>query len=656
MFRRLRIFPLLLLLVAVAAATTGPADRTPTDPKAITAPNNPNARPIPIDDLLYTRTVWSPAWSPDGSEIVFSTNITGRPNIWKVNANGGWPIQLAQSDERQLNAIWSPDGKWIVFESDFGGNEKWDIFRVPSSGGEITNLTNTPDIAETGVLFSPDGSMLAFSYKPKTSSVYDLAVMDLSTKKVRKLTEEKSPNHLWQFQVWSPDGKYVYADRGNIGFTDSSVYRVEVATGKAEELTPHNGEVLYSVSSVSPDGRTLLITSNEKGGYQNVALLDVASRKLTPVTDTQWEAISADFSPDGRRITYMINADGRTSVFVQPVGGKPTRLNLPEGLSSTAGRPNAFAPKGDRLLISHQSSQRPADLWVYDFKTNSARQLTRSAIASLNPSMLPPSQIVHYKSFDGQVISAFLWMPFNIKRDGTNPAIVIPHGGPTGQTVDTLNRTVAALASRGYICIAPNPRGSTGYGMQFQKANYQDLGGGDLQDYVFARKFLIDTGYVDANKVGITGGSYGGFMTLMAIGKTPELWKAAVNIFGVLNWNTMLKNADPLLQQYVKALLGDPEQHKQIYEDTSPLKYIRNATAPLLVLQGDNDIRVPKSETEEVVRVLKEQGKTVDVKYYAHEGHGFAKRENQIDSIRRTVDWFDKYLKASPVQASAAGK
>jgi len=272
-------------------------------------------------------------------------------------------------------------------------------------------------------------------------------------------------------------------------------------------------------------------------------------------------------------------------------------------------------------------------------------QLTFSAIASLKSSNIPASHLVHYKSFDGKIISAFMWVPFNLKRDGSTPGIVLPHGGPTGQTVDSFNRSAAALASRGYICIAPNPRGSTGYGLEFQKANTKDLGGGDLQDEVYAAKFLTATGYVDDKKIGITGGSYGGYMTLMAIGKTPDVWAAGVEEYGIINWLTMLEHEDPFLQQYEKSLMGDPVADRKIYDDASPIQYIRNTKAPLLVLQGDNDIRVPKEEAEQVVSILKEAGKTVDAHYYPNEGHGFAKRENQVDAIRRTIAWFDRYLK-----------
>src|ERR1017187_7101268 len=215
---------------------------------------------------------------------------------------------------------------------------------------------------------------------------------------------------------------------------------------------------------------------------------------------------------------------------------------------------------------------------------------TFSTLAGLHSENLPASRLVHYRSFDGRIISAFLWVPFNLQRDGASPGIVLPHGGPTGQTLDSFSRTAEALASRGYVSIAPNVRGSTGYGMAFQKANYKDLGGGDLQDEVYAAKFLVATGYVNEKKIGIIGGSYGGYMAMMAIGKTPDVWAAAVELFGITDWLTEQAHESPELQQYDQSILGDPVKDRKVYEDASPIKYFQNAKAPLLVLQGENDI------------------------------------------------------------------
>ena len=641
-------------LVALAVSlgslsATTPNTRAITDPKSISSTEMPGAGAVPVADLFYTRATAGGAWSPDGKEIVFSSNFTGRINLWKVNSSGGWPIQLAQSDDRQSNALWSPDGKLILYQSDRGGAELYDIYAIPAVGGSAKNLTHTDDVSETDPQFSPDGKSLALEYKLKTSPVTDIAILDWAAGAVRNLTCEPSKDHVWRGYRWSPDGKYLYANRVNARFTDASVFRIEVATGKHEELTPHKGDLRFVAASASPDGKWILMTADRPGGYPNIALFDLSARKLNWVTDTQWQAEAASFSPDGKRFTYMINEDGRIDAYLGDTAtGRGKKLSFAPGLNAFAGNPSPFSPDGKSLLLRHQSATEVTELWVYDIATQRARQLSYSAVGSLLAAKIPPSQLVHYKSSGGMVISAFLWVPYNLKRNGSNPAIVLPHGGPTGQTLDSFNRTVIALVSRGYVVIAPNVRGSTGYGIEFQNANVKDLGGGDLEDEVAGANFLVATGYVDAKKIGITGGSYGGFMTLMAIGKTPDVWAAAVEQYGIINWLTMLEHEDPFLQEYEKSLLGDPEKDRAIYENASPIKFIRNAKAPLLVLQGENDIRVPKEEAEQVVAIYKEIGRPVDAHIYPQEGHGFAKRENQIDAITRTVAWFDRYLKGQP--------
>jgi len=642
-------------LCVTLADSNGPDDRSITDPKSVVSEANSAARPAPVDDLYYTRSVFGAAWSPDGQQILFTSDIAGRFNLWKVRASGGWPVQMTQSDDVQSGAIWSPDGKWIVYQQDQAGNEMYDLYAIPSDGGEPINLTKTPDIREQDPHWSPDGTTIAFAYKPKEGTSYDIALMDWATRKVHKLTNEKQPGYFWSVVAWSKDSKTIYASRVNPPFTDADVYHINVASGAAENLTAHQGTVRYLASSLSPDGSALLMSCDAKGGYMNVALLDTTTKKVTWVTETKWEAYSGNFSPDGKSFTYVLNEDGLSDAYlVERSTNKAEKLNLAHGLNGYSGNPTEFSPQGDRLIVSHEASNQPGDFWIYDIANRRAEQLTFSTIASLRATPLPPSQLVHYKSFDGKIITALLWMPFNLKRDGSNPALVIPHGGPTGQRVDYFSPEVQALTSRGYICIAPNPRGSTGYGLEFQKANFQDLGGGDLKDEIAGVEFLKATGYVDPKKIGITGGSYGGFMTLMAIGKTPDVWAAAVELYGIINWSTMLKSSDPSLNEYLKGLLGDPEQNRKIYEADSPITYIRNEKVPLLVLQGDNDPRVPKEEAQQVVDILKKEGRVVDVHYYPNEGHGFAKRENQIDSIRRTINWFDRYLMGK--SAAASGK
>jgi len=643
-----------LMLAGTTFAVSGPNDRQVTDPKSVTSQQNANAKPVPVEDLFFTRLISDAAWSPDGKEIELSTTLTGRANLWKVAANGSWPVQIVQSDERQHEGQWSPDSKWIAFSQDKGGNELWDIYLVSSDGSQLSNLTNTPDIREQSPRWSKDGKWLACIVKPKEAPSYNVAVLEVGTRQLRQLTHESDPQYTWSVVDWSRDGKTIYANRGDLVDANTDIYAIDAVSGAATNLTPHTGKSSHKGSSVSRDGRQILLASNEKGGFENIALLDVASKKMSWVTDTQWEAAPGEFSPDGVHFSYELNQDGRSDVYLGDRNGQSRKLRMPEGLTGFVG-PQHFSPDGKSLMMAHAGSNTPNDLWIYDISTNQARQLTHSALASLSPQNFPQSQIVHYKSFDGKIISAFLYMPFNLKRDGSNPLILYPHGGPTGQSEDAFNRTINALVSRGYIVIAPNPRGSSGYGIDFQNANYQDLGNGDLKDDMAAVQFVLDTGYADPKKVGVTGGSYGGYTTLMAVGKYPQTFAVAVDLFGPLDWFSMMKNSDALLQQYIVSLLGDPEKNRAVYENTSPSKYVANIKAPLLVLQGENDPRVPKEETDQVVDLLKKRGNVVDVHYYPAEGHGFAKRENQIDAIKRTLDWFEKYLPTGNARQAALG-
>jgi dipeptidyl aminopeptidase/acylaminoacyl peptidase len=635
-----------LMCVSVAGYCDGPASRVATDPHAVTSTAGPAEAPLPVEALLTSTRIYGVTHSNDGRMLAFISSASGRPNLWVMNVDGTGARQLIKSEDRQSVARFTHDDSTLVYSQDKGGNEYSDIYAVAVSGGEPRNLTHTDDVSETVAEVSPDGTMLAIELKQKSQSATDLAVMSWPGGAVKQLTHEADPKASWSEVAWSPDGKFLYANRA-VGIDYSDIYRVEVATGKAEKLLEHPARQRVEIADVSPDGRTLLITSDAKGGYENVAVLKVGTKELHWLTDTQWSADAVAFTPDGGSAVYLLNADGRVSMrFVNLKTMAESERGVPAGMTRPAAEPKPFLPDGSIVLL-HEDSSHPPELYRLA-KDNALTQITHNANETLQHAVLPKSQLVTYKSFDGRMISAFVWVPFNLKRDGTAAAVVMPHGGPTGQTTDAFNGRAELLASRGFVAIAPNVRGSTGYGMEFQNANIKDLGGADLKDEIAGVEFLKATGFIDAKKVGIWGGSYGGYMTLMAIGKTPAVWSAAVDEYGILNWLSMLEHEDPRLQEYEKSLLGDPVKDKAVYEASSPLKYIRNETAPLLVLQGDNDIRVPKEEAQQVVSILKAEGRTVDAVYYPDEGHGFVKREHQQDELSRSVAWLQKYLQGTP--------
>jgi len=641
---------LIFILTAFPFAHAQTSPQAITDPRQITSRVlKREVRPLSIEKLYMTRVVGGTSWSPDGKQIAFITNISGRNNIWLVSSDAGWPAQLTISDQRQADPAWSPDGRWIAFDSDHDGDEQWDLFLVSPQNGEVVNLTNTPDVAEEAAAWSPDSRYIAYTTKPRNSSTFEINIMDVLTKRYRALTKDTA-KELGNFApIWSQDGKWIAFTQVHAGGKNSNIFLAEAGTGKAILLTPHSDEHIYQATAFSPDGKNLLVTSNAKG-YDNAALIEIATKKLDWLTEGKWEVSSGSFSPDKQRLSWTANVDGNTDVFVDDAGTKQvTRLPLPSGVNELAGSVTSFSSDGQRLLYYHNAPTSPSDLWVYDFQSRQSKQLTHSLLAGLNPDDMVEPFLVHYPSRDGKwQISAFVYVPHNAPRDQTHPAIVLVHGGPTSQAVNNFNRLVQYLVNQGYLVIAPNYRGSTGYGKEFMDANRFDMGGGDLQDVFAAADWIQKTGYVDPKKLVVLGGSYGGYMSMMALTKAPQTWAAGVPIVPFVNWFTEIENEDPLLQEYDLATMGDPVKNKALWEDRSPINFVDHIKAPVLLLAGGNDPRCPKSEAQQVADAIKKRGGTVELKIYDNEGHGFARVENQIDAYTRVAEFLKKYVPAPP--------
>ncbi|MCL6730260.1 S9 family peptidase [Sphingomonas hankyongi] len=642
---------LLLTTSAVEAQIVTP-NRPVTDPRSLISPINPNARPVPLDDLAVSRGIRDAVFSADGRRIFISTNLTGRFNIWRIDASGSWPVQLTQSDDVQEGLAVSPDGATLYFMQDKGGDEIHDLLAVPTSGGEPRNLTKTDNIDEQSPVVSPNGRSIAFVSKREEDPYSDIALLDVASGAVRQLTHESEEGVRWGVVAWNEAGRSLIAIRESAKTMDSSVWKIDVASGRAVAVAQKQG-VQFSAAGASADGRIVAASTNEGSGQTRAALLDATTGKWRWLKRTPWEQTATDVTPDGTTMIVRTNEDGRSSLSaVDMASGAERPLPLPPGRNGTIGA-KAFSPDSRHMLATHAGADTPTELYVVDLQTDAEpRKITHLAMASVDATSLPKSEVVTFRSFDGTLVSAIVTMPANLKRDGNNPAVVLPHGGPTGQAQDGFNRNAAALASRGYVTIAPNFRGSTGYGSAFQNANRMDLGGGDLKDVVAAKRFLVDSGYVDPNRVGITGESYGGFMALMAIGRTPEEFAAAVQSYGINDWFALWKGSEPFLQQYQKGLLGDPVNNADVYKASSPLTYLNRAKAPLLSLQGANDPRVPRNQAEIVASRLQSQGNVVETIFYPDEGHGFTKREHQTDALKRTIEWFDRYLK--PIKNSAS--
>ena len=642
------IIPAILLAMTITALAQQPlaVPQALTDPTKLESKTVADMQTFSIEKLYMTRQMGASTWSPDGKQVAFISNISGRNNLWVVPAAGGWPTQLTISDQRQTQPVWSPDGTWIAYTSDHDGDEQWDIFLVSPKTGDVVNLTISPESAEVDPAWSPDSSKLAYTTKPKTGSSYEIDLMDVTTRHIRHLTRTTPKELSNHHPIFSRDGKFIVYTQSHATGKDANVFVLDLASGQSTNLTPHEGQHNYFAADVSPDGRTVLITSDAQNGYENVGLVDMATKKIDWLTEEKWELDAGGFSPDGKSLTWTANVDGTTNIYSYDIASKRAgALPIQPGVNSLGGDPTAYTHEGSRLLYYHNGASAPSDLWVYDVASKQSQQITHSLVGGLRSADMVQPYLVHYPSRDGKwTLSAFAYVPNNIQRNGKFPAIVYVHGGPAVQSVDSFNRFIQYIVNQGYLVIAPNYRGSTGYGKQFVDANMGDAGGQELNDVLDAGEWIKKSGFVDPKKLIVMGGSYGGYLSMMAVTKAPDMWAAAVPIVPFVNWFTEIANEDPSLREYDLATMGDPVKNKALYEDRSPINFVDQIKAPLLLLAGANDPRCPASEAQQVADAVKKRGGVAQLKIYTDEGHGFARVENQIDAYQRVSDFLKVHV------------
>ncbi|HZI56297.1 MAG TPA: S9 family peptidase [Verrucomicrobiae bacterium] len=639
------LFAVIALSASASAFAQTAAPQFITDPTQLTSKDKFDVQPFTVEKLYMTRAIAYSSWSPDDKQIAFVTTISGRYNIWLVSAQSGWPTQLTVSNQRQVNIAWSPKGRWIAYNSDYDGNEQWDLFLVSTTNGQVVNLTNTSEVSEEGAAWSPDGEKLAYSVKPKQSPNYELDTMEILTKKVTHITSNTPAQFSNLNPIWSKDGRWIVFTQETPTGKDANVMIASSAGGKAKNLTPHQGQQKFLATDISPDGKTILVISGAANGYQNAGLLDVATQKITWLTSDKWEVNTARFSQDGKRVAWTVDVDGNRDIYIYDIATRSTRpLPITKGMNWFDVQESPFSHDSSHLLYIHEGANAPNDLWTYDLGTQKSLQVTNSLVGGLRSADMVEPYLVHYPSKDGKwQISALVYVPYNAEKNDKNAAIVMIHGGPDSQSRNSFSPSIQYLVNQGFFVIAPNYRGSTGYGKEFEDANLHDMGGGDLQDVISAAEWIKQSGFIDPKKVAVMGGSYGGYLTMMAVTKAPDLWAAGVPIVPFVNWFTEIENEDPLLREYDMQTMGDPMKDKERLKDRSPINFVDQVKAPLLLLAGGNDPRCPKTEAEQVANAIKKRNGVAELKVYENEGHGFAKIENQIDAWTRVADFLKKY-------------
>jgi dipeptidyl aminopeptidase/acylaminoacyl peptidase len=521
-----------------------------------------------------------------------------------------------------------------------GGGEKDNIFRIPAGGGPALNLTGTQGVGNWNAQWRGDAKEVAYCSERDQAGLYQVYAVPAEGGASRLLVPAAGGGSIITAR-WSPDNSKLALLRTH-DYLHTGVSVWDVAAGAERVLVPIDEDTHTAFAAWSPDGTRLLVTSNRGNGYDNVAVLDVQTGASDWITQGVWEAEAHDWSREGRHVLYTRNIEGDCEALLYDTETRrERRLPLPPGVFSKL----RFSPDGKRVALLFASADRPADIWVYDIAAGTMTQVTYSLVGGIMPERMTPPVRVRYPSFDGTPISSFLYVPPGLAKDGTHPAVVYVHGGPTAQHTNGFRRDIQYLVDRGYLVLAPNYRGSTGFGRAFEEANRLDLGGGDFRDCCAAHDFLRTVGYVDPARIAILGGSYGGYMTLMGLTKAPDRWAAGVAIVPFANWFTEYENEDEVLQAFDRVFMGDPVEHADRWRDRSPFFFVGNIKAPLLLLAGENDIRCPAEETQQMIDAIQENGGVVEAKVYAGEGHGFVKRENSIDAFRRTADFLDRYVK-----------
>lgn len=600
----------------------------------------------------YVDVYWgAPDVSRDGAEVAFSWNRTGAFEVYTAPLVGDRIIQLTSAGMRSVIPRWSPDGSTVAFLRDKDGNEQMQIVLVDRDGTHEQALTDDAGVMHREHAWSPDGTRIAYTANAG-GGPFAVHVVDAATGERRRLTDGREDDATPE---WSPDGKWIlFWSRRDTVRTNADLFLVPADGGEARKLETRGGLEGESIDGTwSPDGSTIAFTTNVRGRYE-IAFARIRDGRVTGIERlgaTPFDDTQPGWRPDGRGVIYRRSADATVSVR-----RAFTVSHADDAVMDVPGVHHfpRVAADSETVVAVLSEARRPADIVVRHRGAVETVRITRSLPGTVDPATLVEPIHIRYPGADGTSIPALLYLPHLEARDGRGapPGVLYVHGGPTGQHFRQWDPIPQVLANQGYAVLAPNIRGSTGYGKAFQEANRHDWGGKDLVDVVRGAEHLEREGLADGRRLGVLGGSYGGYMTLMCLALAPDRWAAGVSVVGVVNWATMYGTTRGDLQQYLVRELGDPARDADLYRDRSPLTHASKITAPLLVLQGANDPRVPLREAEQLVQALRASGRTHEMHVYPDEGHSFGKLGNRIDMQRRALEWLDRYVKGSAGRTS----
>ncbi len=632
-----------------ALSAPPPASTPPTPPAPATPPPPATTAAAPggprytIEQFLGTVNFVGNSFSPDASKILVGSNRTGIFNAYAVPVAGGEPVALTHSTTDNILAEgYFPADERFLYLSNHGGNEL-DHLYVQTPGNAVVDLTPGAKLKASFLGWALDDRSFFVGTNERDPRYFD--VYEYQTEGYARKLIYKDEAGL-DFGAISPDRGTLALHKSGGSTADSDIYLYDAKSGKTTNITAHEGDVASSPQAFSPDGKALYYTTNKGSEFSYLVRYDLATSKVEEVLRPDWDVSYAYFSHDGRYFVAGINNDARTEVrLFETQGMKPVTLPaLPQADVNSI----QFSRDGRKMSFYADTSRSPRNLYVDDLASHQFRQLTRSLDPAIDPEALVEGKVVRFKSYDGIEIPGILYTPHGAGPEHKLPAVVSVHGGPGDQSRLNYSALTQYLVNHGYVVYSINNRGSSGYGKTFFGLDDRKHGDADLDDCVASKKMLAALGYVDPAKIGILGGSYGGYMVLAALAFRPKEFTVGVDLYGVANWPRTLTSIPSWWESFRKALykeMGDPVADADYLKRISPLFHADQIERPLLVLQGANDPRVLKVESDEIVAAAKRRGTPVEYLVFPDEGHGISKKANQARGYQAILDFLDRYLK-----------
>lgn len=591
----------------------------------------------------------SPSFSPDGKWVSFISNMSGSPQVWIAPAEGGYPRMVTNGDDPVVGAEWSPASDWIAVDIAPGGGLNTQVYVVKPDGTGMRLLTKGGEDNNGLDVWTEDGKQIAIDSSRDDPASRDSFMVDLATGKVRLVA--KNPG-VGSIDGISHDGKRALLSRlRNRG--DNNLYLLDLASGKDTLITKHEGIALF-FGEIAPDGSAAYVGTNKDRDLMAFGRIKLAADGTPGPIEILAER--ADWELEGIRI----NKQGTLAALIWNVKGKSElsfydlaqnkQMPGPRLPGEIAGG-GAFSKDGSKLALVIAGAAQPTDIWIMDVKSKQFRQLTFSPHAGVDLAALVRPELVTFKSFDGLELSGWLYKPKSQSAPG--PYVVSFHGGPEGQERAPFRSDYQALLGQGIGVFAPNVRGSSGFGKKFVNLDNGELRFNGIKDIKACVDYLVDNHIADAKKIGVMGGSYGGYMTMAAITEYPDLFAAGVDLFGIVNFMTFFEHTQPWMAAISTIEYGDPKTQKEMLDRLSPIYKLDRIKAATMVQHGANDTNVPVIEAEQIVKTLKERGVPVEYILFPDEGHGWRKIPNRIRSAVEMMRFFREHLGGSP-QSQAA--